>query len=189
MTDTAPLEGTDRTPTKPARRSLARELRVPTNPQYDHDAAPEENEFAFWNPVTATNKLVMLANSDLELTEAVADAMRQRNGHRLLLEEAERELEGLERELLATQPLGNAESKNNKTTAAAVYARAVDTGRKAAYDALQTRVATHRTAVTKLTGQIDRWMAWIQASERVGRHLQTALSFWKAEYGRAGRGT
>lgn len=175
------------TPAKPKPRK-APLLQVPTNPDYVHDVDPEENEFQFWNPVAATNKLIMLSNADLSTTEAVSDAIGERNTHKEALEEAERKLERLERALVAQRPLGNTESKNNKTTAAAIYARAIDAGRQHEYDALQDTIAARRAAVTRLTGRIDRWMVWIDASERVGRHLQTALSFVKSDYGNHLRG-
>lgn len=167
------------------KRRLADELRVRVNPEYDHDVDPEENPYQFWNPVTATNDLVRLANAALEITQAITDAMQERTKVEVALREVTRELEMLEHNLLVDNPLSPTEAKTLKTVAAAVQSRAHMSGHFDQLQSLRERQAQCEDRILLLKERIDAGHAWNKTNERVSDNLKTALSFYKDERKRA----
>jgi hypothetical protein len=168
--------------TRPERR-FATELRIRTNPQFDHEIEPDENEFAFWNPVTATNDLVKLANVALEVTEILTDTRKERLGVEIDLRGVRRKLESIEHDLLVKDPLTPTEAKTLKTIGAALVRRL-----ESASEERQAEVAALRAAEVELEDRllrlkeiIDASYDWNKTNVQVSDNLKTALAFYKDE--------
>jgi len=166
-------------------KSLADELRVRVNPEYDHDADPDQNEFAFWNPVSATNDLIKLANAALDITQAITDAMQERTRLKIELKNVERDIEALERAVMVSDPFTPTEAKSNKTIAGALQRRFEDQGYAEAIGTLRTRRDKFEDRIEKLQDRIDAGHFWNKTNERVSDNVKTALAFYKDERRRA----
>lgn len=167
------------------KRRLVDELRVRVNPEYDHDVDPEENPYVYWNPVTATNDLVKLANAALEITQAITDAMQERTKLEVALRAVTRELERHEHNLLIDNPLTPTEAKTLKTVAAAIQSRAHMAGAFDHIEVLRSKQAELEDRIVVLKERIDAGHAWNKTNERVSDNLKTALAFYKDERKRA----
>jgi len=168
-----------------ARKSLADELRIRVNPEFDHEIDPEQNEFAYWNPVSATNDLIKLANAALEITQAITDAMRERTTLRAELREVDRMISEVEHHVLVEDPLTPTEAKTLKTVAAALDRRFQLMGYEEHVKALRDKHESLSTRVDKLTDRIDAGHTWNKTNERVSDNIKTALAFYKDEKKRA----
>lgn len=167
------------------KRRLADELKVRTNPEYDHDVDPEENPYVFWNPVTATNDLIRLANAGLEITQAISDARQERAQLEMQSRTTTREIERRENALLIADPLSASEAKTLKTVAAAIQGRAYASGASEVLEALYNQKNALEDRILELKDQIDIGHDWNKTNERVSDNLRTALSFFKDERKRA----
>jgi hypothetical protein len=165
--------------------TFAESLSIRVNPEYDHDADPESQEFAYWNPVAATNDLIKLANAALEVTQAITDAMRKRTTLRAQLREVERDIEELENHVLCAEPLAPTEAKTLKTVSAALSRRYVSQGYEDAARELLRKRDSLEAEISKMTDRIDAGHAWNKTNERVSDNIKTALSFFKDERKRA----
>lgn len=165
---------------KKARR-LGDELMIRTNPEYDHEVDPSENEFQFWNPVSATNDLIKLANAALEVGQAVSDSMKRRTAAAVKRRELELQLEDLERELLVKEPPSASEAKSLKLISAAVERRATEAGRLEELQKIRAQIDVYIKAESIEQHKIDSGMMWLKVNERVSDNLKSALSFYKDE--------
>jgi hypothetical protein len=168
-----------------SKRRLADELRLRTNPHYDHDVDPEENEFQFWNPVSATNDLIKLANSALEIAQVVSDAMTEKVQVKVQRKILERKIESLESQLLVEEPASPSETKTTKLVTAAIQRRAAASGRGEELYTLKQQLADLESREVELEGTVDTGMMWAKANEKVSENIKTALSFYKDERKRA----
>lgn len=168
-----------------AKRPLAEELRVRVNPEFDHEIEPEQNAFAYWNPVSATNDLIKLANAALEITQAITDAMRERTQLKVELRQVNRQLEDLENLVLVDDPLTPTEAKTLKTVAAALERRFQVQGYEEGARTLRDKRDTLTDRIMKLDDRIEAGHAWNKTNERVSDNLKTALAFYKDERKRA----
>lgn len=163
------------------KRSFADELKIRVNPHYDHTVDPENNEFSYWNPVSANNDLVKMANATLEITSQISQDMAVLLKVRVAKKEAEHLLEVFERDLLVKEPPSASETKTNKLVAAAVQRRAVAAGLVETYTNLVDTIHQSDQAEMKLNNRIDRAHLWLKTAERVSDNIKTALSFYKDE--------
>jgi hypothetical protein len=166
-------------------RALADRLRIRVNPAFDHDIAPDENEYGFWNPVSATNDLIKLANAALEITQAISDAMREKTQVELKLRKVTRELEALENAMLVADPLSPTEAKTLKTVAAALDRRFVAGGAFERAGELRDRRDSLQDDIDRIRSKIEAGHVWNKTNERVSENIRTALSFYKDEKRRA----
>lgn len=167
------------------KRRLADDLRVPVNPLYDHDVDPEENPYQFWNPVSATNTLVVLANAALEVAQAVNDEMAARTATWRRKKEVEKEIERLEQRLIVKDPLTPTEAKTIKLVSAAVWRRAIDQGVEEALQALYDERDALDEQHHEHDERIEAGLMWNKTNEKVSDNIKTALSFYKDERKRA----
>ena len=164
------------------RADYAEKLKIKVNPHYDHDIPPEENEFTYWNPVSANNDLMKLANAAIDITQQSTQAMRERTTARAKLRETRWKREQIERKLLAGEPLKPAEAKTLKTVGAAVLARAwADPDKAAALSGYEETEEKLEREVETLSGKIDEWQTWLKTVEQVSDNIKTALAFYKDE--------
>lgn len=168
-----------------AKQSLAAELRIRVNPEYNHEVDPEENEFAFWNPVSATNDLIRHANAALDITQALSDALQERTKLKIQLKNVERDIEALERAVMVADPLTPTEAKSNKTISAALQRRYEHQGYEEAVGELRTQRDTLEDRLEKLQERIDAGHFWNKTLERISDNIKTALAFYKDERKRA----
>lgn len=168
-----------------SKKTLYEELRIRVNPRFDHDIEPEENEFAYWNPVSATNDLIKLANSTLEITQAITDAMRERTQLHIELRQVSREIEEVENHVQVEDPLTPTEAKTLKTIAAALQRRVSMQGYDEHMKKLRDRKDSISDRIDKLDDRIEAGHAWNKTGERVSDNIKTALSFYKDERKRA----
>jgi hypothetical protein len=168
-----------------SKRRLADELRLRTNPHYDHDVDPAENEFEFWNPVSATNDLIKLANSALEIAQVVSDAMTEKVKVKVQRKLLERQIDAIEKKLLVEDPPSPSETKTTKLVAAAIERRAAESGKGEELYTLRKELAELEDREAELEGTVDTGMMWAKANEKVSENIKTALSFYKDERKRA----
>jgi uncharacterized coiled-coil DUF342 family protein len=168
-----------------SKKTLYEQLRLRVNPEFDHDIEPEDNQFAYWNPVSATNDLIKLANSTLEITQAITDAMRERTKLTIALREVSRELEDVENTVMVQEPLSPTEAKTLKTISAALERRFETQGYVDHVRKLKDKRDKLNDEIEKLDDRIEAGHAWNKTSERVSDNLKTALSFFKDERRRA----
>lgn len=168
-----------------SKRRLSEELRIRTNPHYDHDVDPAENEFEFWNPVSATNDLIKLANSALEIAQVVSDAMAEKVKVKVQRKLLERQIDQVERRLLVEEPASPSETKTTKLVAAAIDRRAAESGVGEELYKLRQQLAALEDRELELEGTVDQGMLWTKANEKVSENIKTALSFYKDERKRA----
>jgi hypothetical protein len=166
-------------------KTMVERLRVRVNPDFDHDVDPDANEFAYWNPVTATNDLIKLANSALEVAQAITDAMRDKTKKEISLRKVLRELEELEHHVLVEDPLTPTEAKTLKTVAAALERRFAFSGYEPKARELRMRRDELQDSITKLDDIIQAGHVWNKTNERVSDNIKTALAFYKDERKRA----
>jgi hypothetical protein len=171
----------------------AAEFRVKTNPDYDHDAVEfdhdntDQNEFRFWNPVSAVNDLIKLANGALELAAAMSEAVQARAAAKLAKAQAEADLAAFEHRLIAADELTPTEAKSNKTIEAALALRAQNGGAatQLVYRTLKDAVTKEQEVIDRMTARADALDMWFKANERASNNLTNALSFYKDERKRA----
>lgn len=167
------------------KRKLADELRLRVNPQFDHDIDPEENEFAYWNPVSAANDLVKLANAALDVTQAVTDSMKEKTRVRLERRRIERQIHTIEQQLLVLDPPSPSETKTTKLVSAAVERRAIEADQANMLAELREAAWELERREVELEGEVDIGTLWAKTNEKVSENIKTALSFYKDEKKRA----
>lgn len=163
------------------RRKLSEELKIRVNPNYDHEAGPEGNEIQYWNPVSATNDLIKLANAALETAQRISDSMRAKTELSTEKREVENDLEKLERELLVKEPPTASEAKSLKLINAAVERRAQEQGRNEELNQLRDELRSIEADMEKEQSVIDKGFMWLKANERMSDNIKSALSFYKDE--------
>lgn len=168
-----------------SKRRLADELRLRVNPHFDHGIDPEENEFAFWNPVSATNDLVKLANAALDIAQVVSDSMSEKVQVRVRRKELERQIDDIEKRLLVNDPPSPSETKTSKLVAAAIERRALDSGQIEALVSLRDDLNKLERRELELEAQVDAGLMWAKTNEKVSENIKTALAFYKDERKRA----
>jgi hypothetical protein len=162
-------------------RNFADELRIRTNPHYDHAREPEENPVDYWNPVSATNDLIKVANATLEITSHVSKDMKDLMTVRTRRKQLERDIEAFERDLLVKEPPATGETKSTKLVAAAIERRATAAGTLPQYLAMLTELAQLAQDEVRLDSRIERGHLWLKTAERLSDNIKTALSFYKDE--------
>lgn len=163
------------------RRKLSQELRIRVNPTYDHDVAPEENEFQYWNPVSATNDLIKLANAALDTAQRISDSMRAKTELATEKRELENLLDSLERELLVKEPPSASEAKSLKLINAAIERRAKEQGKERELKELRNELQVLESDMEREQSVIDTGFMWLKANERMSDNIKSALSFYKDE--------
>jgi Mg2+ and Co2+ transporter CorA len=164
-----------------APRRLADELRIRVNPEYDHAVEPEDNPIQYWNPVSATNDLIKLANAALDVAQNISDAMRSKVTNMATKRDLEAELDALERELLVKEPPTTAEAKSLKLTQAAIERRAKEHGSLERLQELRKKLLELDRTIEKQQTAIDVGYMWLKANERMSDNIKSALAFYKDE--------
>lgn len=163
------------------KKSLRERMEIKVNPHYDLDLPPEDQDFSYWNPVSATNDLLKLSNIAIELTQSASAAIRERLEVRVTRKQKIREIETIEKQLLVEEPPSPSEVKTSKLVEAAIDRRALAAGRAEPLDALRREVGSLEDRERMLDDKVDSLMLWIKINEKVCDNIKTALSFYKDE--------
>lgn len=164
----------------------ATKLGVPVNPAYDFDREPQDNEFAYVNPVTLNNHQILLANEMARLADVCVAAMRANAANRKEKRLAERELRDREEGLLAETPLTATEAKNLQTTNAAIVRRAQEV--PAVWQQIQELrqlIRQYEDAIDDNEALIERAQLYWKTADRMGEAIKTHLSYVKDDRKRA----
>lgn len=172
--------------TPPKRKTPADIMRIRTNPHFQLDEDPNEQEWAYVNPVQLSNDLIVIANEMLVLAEESSKAIKDNQKARLEKKKLERLLEDLETDYLAKDPLTPSEAKSLKTIAAAIERRIVQGA------AHLTQYRVWKSSARDLEDRMDRNEAIIRAAklywetaEKVSSNITVKLSWEKDERRRA----
>lgn len=166
-------------------KPLPDRMRIVTNPHFDLEIDPSENEFAYVNPVALNNDLIKLANEMITLAEAKVEAIKAIQKLKLERKKLERALDDLEQQLLRDDPLSPSEAKSLKTIAAAAARRAKESGHLATIDELRAKIRAVEDQIDKHDAIIRTSDIYWDTAERVSENIKTHLSFVKDEKKRA----
>lgn len=155
-------------------------FRIPVNPDYSWDEAPE-GQADYVNPVEAANKLLDYSNAYVEITMRVVRSNAELVAARVAMRVAETALARFRSDLLRMFPPPTGDRKSNALLEAYLDRIAFEQGRETAYRALED---THRTAqdtvdATERAIESGKQMAFM--IKTLGEHIQTFLSFRKHE--------
>lgn len=165
--------------------SLAPQMRILTNPQFDDSVDPQENEFAYVNPVRLNNDLIKLANHMLTLAEAKVEAVKAVKKARFQKRKLQREQDDLERQLLRDQPLAPSEAKSLKTIAAATMRRVQAEGFDQAWAAREAEIRACEDVIDHQDTIIETSTIYWDTADKMTESIKTHLSYVKDEARRA----
>lgn len=166
---------------QPKNITPADRMRIRTNPHYQLDVDPTEQEWAYVNPVQLNNDLITIGNELLTLAELSALAIKDNRRLRLGKRKLEREQEDFETRLIAEDPLSPSEAKSLKTIAAAIQ-------RRVQQQQLTQEVSDRITKIRTLEDEIERndtiiktAKLYYDAGDKVCDNITVHLSYVKDE--------
>lgn len=159
----------------------ATRMKIKTNPAFDPDTDPTEQEWAYVNPVALNNDLIVIANEMLTLAEYTVQAINENKGYRLSRRKLQREQDDFETKLLAEDPLNPAEGKNLKTTAAALERRITQGQHSKVTEDRVKRIREYEDAIERNDDIIKTAKIYWDTAERISDNIKTHLSFVKDE--------
>lgn len=161
--------------------SPADRMRVRTNPAYDSEVDPTEQEWAYVNPVQLNNDLITIGNEMLSLAEVSVNATRENQRLRLEMRKLEREQDDFEKHLLATDPLAPSEAKSLKTIAAAIERRVQQQGLSDQVQARLDKIRQYEDAIDRNETTIRLSKLYWDTAEKLSDNIKTHLAYVKAE--------
>lgn len=161
--------------------TVADRLRVKVNPEYDHDEPPESQEFAYVNPVALNNDLIKIANEMLALADASVAAQKKVVKAKLEKRKLERELEGIEEDLLRDDALSPSEAKSLKTIQAAVARRAKENDKLAKIAQLRVSIAQLEDVIETQHATVSIAKLYWDTADRLGDNIKIHLSYVKRD--------
>jgi hypothetical protein len=164
-----------------SQKPLPERIKIPVNPTYDLEVDPSENEFAYVNPVSLTNQLIVLANEGITLAEIRTGAERKIAELKLERRKVERAIEDLEERLLRDEPLSPSEAKSLKTIGAAVARRVLQAGEQETFETLRGKLRALDDQIEQQQQLANRSRIYTDTVEQVSENIKTALSYIKRE--------
>lgn len=161
--------------------SIADRLKIQVNPEFDHEAEPEDQPVAYVNPVRLNNDLIRLSNQLVLFAEERARLIGRRTKLRHQRRSIETARESRERVLLRDTPLSPAEAKSLKTIEAAVARRAQLSGEEAQFAAWDAELGTIEAELDKIEAAMDVYSVYAHTTERMTDNIKSHLSYVKAE--------
>lgn len=159
------------------------ELLVEINPQYDFAADPYDQPECV-NPVHANNKLMVLSNHLIRITQATVRAnttLGEKNRKRRELQNA---VEAVEREVLRMKPPSQTQIKTLKAQDAYITTMAEQLNLHEALKVAKEAVDKLDDDISILEMKIKNGKAWTDAMKLHGDHIKTFLSYVKDEHRR-----
>lgn len=166
-------------------QTIAQQLQVIVNPQFDHGTEPEDQEVTYVSPVRLANELVRISNVMGQIAAGIAKLAEEMTGlkrERRLLSDARA---SLERELLRDIPLSPAEAKSLKTIEAAVSSRAMMSGKSETLDLFDEQIQQLSIRIDAIQAKRDVYDSYQDTAHRMTDNLRTVLSYQKQEWAAA----
>lgn len=167
--------------TETTKETPADRMRIRTNPAFDKDVDPQDQEWAYVNPVALNNDLITIGNEMITLAEAMVGCIKENQRYRLDKKKLQRAQDSLEVRLLSEDQLNPSEGKNLKTTAAAIAKRVKE-------KQFSKEVADRMSKIEQLEDAIERNEEIIKtakiywdSAERLSDNIKTHLSWKKDE--------
>lgn len=166
---------------KKKKETPADRMKIRTNPAFDKNVDPQEQEWAYVNPVALNNDLITIGNEMISLAEIMVGCIKENQQLRLDKKKLQRKQDDFETKLIAEDELSPSEGKNLKTTAAAIAKRVKQRQ-------FGTEVSDRLEKIRQLEDQIDKNEEIIKSAklywdtaERVSENIKTHLSWKKDE--------
>lgn len=156
-------------------------MRVRTNPAFDQDLDPQEQEWAYVNPVALNNDLVKIGNEMLTLASAMVQAINDNKKLRLEKKKLQRLQDDFETGLLASDPLNPSEGKNLKSTAAAIARRVKQGQHSALVEERTKKIREYEDGIERNEDIIKTAKIYWDTAEKLSENLKTHLSWVKDE--------
>jgi len=155
-------------------------FKIPVNPEYSWDEAPE-TQADYVNPVEAANKLLDYSNAYVEVTMRVVRNNAELVTARVAMREAETTLARLRSNLLRTFPPPTGDRKSNALLEAYLDRIAFEQGYETEYRLLEDNHRKAQDAVDAIERSIESGKQMAFMIKTLGEHIQTFLSFRKHE--------
>lgn len=156
------------------------DILIPVNPDYHWEGkADEQPEYV--NPVTASNREILLANKAILVGQQIAKLHREQAEAKATLKDAQAELADFERELLLKHPPKTTHSKTLKLLDAYILDLVKSTGKQDDYRSLVSVIRQQERSLAMVEARLDGAKVLWQSIKLAGEHVQTFLSFWKSE--------
>jgi hypothetical protein len=163
------------------KESPADRMRIRTNPAFDKTVEPQEQEWAYVNPVALNNDLITIGNEMISLAEVMVACIKENQRYRLDKKKLQREQDSLETRLLSEDQLNPSEGKNLKTTAAAIAKRIKDHQFTTIVSNRMANIEHLEDLIEKNEEIIKTAKIYWDSAERLSDNIKTHLSWKKDE--------
>lgn len=161
------------------------ELRLDFNEQYQWDCDPYGQPEAF-NPVHTNNKLLVIANAMITVTQRVTKNQKQLRKLRTERRSLADAVETVEREILVTAPPKAAQVRTLKMQAAYIDTQAIELKLDGKLKQARDRLLALDDQIEDVETEIKNDRMWFETMKLEGEHIKTFLSYYKDEARRAG---
>jgi hypothetical protein len=153
---------------------------MPVNPTYDWDLDPGE-QLNYVNPVRLNDHVIFLANTAARLGLRINELTKSLAAAKAAEAAAVDELEDFEQDLLVLFPPNTLASKSNKLLDRYVRQLAQSQGKGEVHQEHRSVARSWRNEVMRLGLELDGARSLMASIKLAGEHIQTHLSFVKAE--------
>lgn len=154
-------------------------LAIPVHPEYDFDVDSGSTDYV--PPVKLNNLLILYTNAAIELTESLTKVQRRMERVKLEQKQKQRELDRLQKTLLAKHPAPTSSTKNLLLTEAYVRLLAENDGLLAGFSALEDAVAAKDDEIDRLKAEVKNLYDTMDTIKLACTNIMTHLSFVKQE--------
>lgn len=156
------------------------DIKLILNPQHDFSCDPYEQP-ELVNPVQANNKLAVLSNRLIEVTQGITRSNRRIGALMRQRRELQNAVEIVERQILRTRPPTATQVKTLKMQDAYITTQAELLGLGDAYALAKKSVAELDDQILEIEYRLKSAHAWTSAMKLHGDHIKTHLSYVKAD--------
>lgn len=155
-------------------------LTIPVNSSYQWGHNPQL-QAEYVNPVELNNRVIQLANVYTYITGQLSAASRQLGEAKKTLSDAEYELKDFTRRILKDHKPKSGDAQNNRMLDSYIYRVASEENLVEKLLELEKSVITAEKNVADCQIKVEVFRAELNNVELIGTHIQTHLSFVKAE--------
>lgn len=155
-------------------------LLIPVNPTYDWDLDPTE-QVGYVNPVRLNDHVIFLANAALRLGLRIDQLSKSLAQAKQDHEKSQHAVDDFQQDLLIKFPPPSLATKSHKLLERFVRQLVAEHDLGDQYQSLLAHSRLAKAAVERLTLELDGARAIAQSIKLAGEHIQTHLSFVKAE--------
>lgn len=167
-----------------SKKRFGDDLLLDINPDYDFSCDPFEQPECV-NPVHANNKLIILGNTLITLSQKISAAnivLVQKKSEKRNLENA---VQTIEEEILRRKPPSQTQVKTLKLQASYIHAMAEQLQLTEPLQLAEKNVRELEDDIALLEMRIKNAKGWVETIKAHGDHIKTFLSFVKEEARRA----